>query len=203
MIDDPVSSLDNNVLFIVSTLIRRLYADIYDNKGTIKQLFLFTHNVYFHKEVTFFQGLPKKIKSEVTFWVVRKWEGHSSIKCYEENPVKNTYEILWDEIRKAQQEPNAEISASIQNTMRRILEHYYKYYGNLSLGKIHEKVNPQDSVIVRSLVSWINDGSHSAFDDLYYTAVSSEVYLKVFRTIFEELGHIAHYNMMMGIETKE
>ena len=203
VIDDPVSSLDNNVLFIVSTLISRLYADISDNKGSIKQLFLFTHNLYFHKEVTFLQGLPQKIASEATFWVVRKWDGHSSIKHYEENPVKNTYEILWDEIRKAQQEPNAEISASIQNTMRRILEYYYKYYGNLPLGKIHEKVNPQYRVIVRSLISWINDGSHSAFDDLYYTAVSNEEYLKAFRIIFEELGHIAHYKMMMGIETME
>ena len=36
VIDDPVSSLDNDVLFLVSSLIRDLFKDIYAGTGTIK-----------------------------------------------------------------------------------------------------------------------------------------------------------------------
>lgn len=62
VIDDPVSSLDSQALFIVSTLIHSLIqrkAD--DNKPirmllkneNIAQVFILTHNIYFYKEVTF------------------------------------------------------------------------------------------------------------------------------------------------------
>ncbi|CAH0122830.1 hypothetical protein PAE9249_05442 [Paenibacillus sp. CECT 9249] len=52
VIDDPISSLDSNVLFIVSNLILKLIDDIRNNQNNIVQLFVLTHNVYFHKEVT-------------------------------------------------------------------------------------------------------------------------------------------------------
>lgn len=37
VIDDPVSSLDSGVLFVVSTLLRDVFTDIHTGKGTIKQ----------------------------------------------------------------------------------------------------------------------------------------------------------------------
>jgi wobble nucleotide-excising tRNase len=52
--DDPVSSLDSDVLHIVSCLIKSLLNDVRDNKMKIKQVFIFTHNTYFHKETSFF-----------------------------------------------------------------------------------------------------------------------------------------------------
>jgi wobble nucleotide-excising tRNase len=51
--DDPVSSLDSDVLFIVSSLIKSLFDHVRENKGNIKQIFVLTHNVYFHKEVAY------------------------------------------------------------------------------------------------------------------------------------------------------
>ncbi len=56
VIDDPVSSLDNDILFIVSSLIKRLFGDVRSGTGHIKQVFVLTHNVYFHKEITFNQS---------------------------------------------------------------------------------------------------------------------------------------------------
>ena len=52
-------------------------------------------------------------------------------------------------------------------------------------------------------MSWINAGSHSTFEDLYYVESDDsmlEKYLIVFRKIFEDSGNLAHYNMMMKIE---
>lgn len=53
IIDDPISSLDSNVLFIVSTLVKNLINDCRNNKNGIQQIFNLTHNIYFHKEITF------------------------------------------------------------------------------------------------------------------------------------------------------
>ena len=52
------------------------------------------------------------------------------------------------------------------------------------------------------ILYWINDGSHSIPDDLYIDSYTDAVpkYKEVFKRIFKESGHIAHYNMMMRIK---
>ncbi len=67
IIDDPISSLDSNVLFVVSTLIKEIIKDIKSYIGNIKQLILLTHNVYFHKEVSFIDGRTKVSKQTTGF----------------------------------------------------------------------------------------------------------------------------------------
>lgn len=60
VIDDPVSSMDSGALFIVSALVREMIEVCYNNTDYrsqkvdgdyIKQIFILTHNVYFHKEI--------------------------------------------------------------------------------------------------------------------------------------------------------
>ena len=60
--------------------------------------------------------------------------------------------------------------------------------------------NGKEKLICKSLFSWVNDGSHAVYDDLYVSIDDSQVdnYLNVFRAIFEKSGHSAHYKMMMG-----
>lgn len=170
VIDDPVSSMDSEVLFIVSTLIHELYEGICNNSSNIKQLVVLSHNLYFYKEVTFFDSLPKKIRSNrkqlLRYWVVRKHKGISQLYFKEDNPVQSTYEILWSDVREASKHPDITNSNSLQNTMRRILEHYYKYYGGVSLNKLPEKVGGEYRWIVKTLLAWTNDGSHSKFEDI-------------------------------------
>lgn len=55
IIDDPVSSLDSDVLFIVSSLIKELFAEVRKGDSHLKQVVVLTHNVHFHKEVTYDQ----------------------------------------------------------------------------------------------------------------------------------------------------
>ena len=58
VIDDPVSSLDSNVLYIVSTLISDICKNkiLKDSTG-FSQLLFFTHNVYFYNEVVSSSGV--------------------------------------------------------------------------------------------------------------------------------------------------
>ena len=120
VIDDPVTSMDSNVLFIISTLIRNLINLCIDGKRNIEQIFIMSHNIYFFKEVSYKYGSfgNKTQKNKYNFFVVQKVNGCSSIedKGYE-NPIKNSYELLWQSIKKRNFNDEANL-----NTMRRILE---------------------------------------------------------------------------------
>lgn len=196
VIDDPVTSMDSNVLFIISTLIRHLIQLCVDGKRNIEQMFILSHNIYFFKEVTY----GYKNKNKYNYFIVQKINGVSSIADKKnENPIKNSYELLWQSLRKRDYSDESNL-----NTMRRILEQYFHTIGN---GNINNNNNDfisqfkeEDRIIVKSLLSYINDGSHSIMDGLY---VSPDVNLnenafRIFREIFEKLEHLSHYKMMMG-----
>ena len=194
--DDPVSSLDSDILFIVSNLIKGVFEEVRSGNGTTKQVFVLTHNVYFHKEVSFNPNrcADGRLKDE-TFWTVGKSNQQSKIRNHETNPIKTSYELLWIEIRNP-----GRGNLVIQNTIRRILENYFKILGNVDPDDICSHFEGKEKLICRSLFSWVNDGSHFAHDSLYVSIDESMVdsYLSVFKRIFEETGHIAHYDMMMG-----
>ncbi|OGR04837.1 MAG: AAA family ATPase [Deltaproteobacteria bacterium RIFOXYD12_FULL_50_9] len=194
--DDPVSSLDSDILFIVGSLIKGLFDEVRARTGHIKQLFVLTHNVYFHKEVTFNPNRRRGMAiNDESFWVVRKSELVSKVEKHTSNPIKTSYDLLWAEVRRSDRS-----NLTIQNTLRRILENYFKILGGIDSDKICDMFDGKEKLICRSLFSWVNDGSHFAHDDLYVSIDSSQVenYLKVFRAIFDKSDHLSHYKMMMG-----
>lgn len=193
--DDPVSSLDSDILFIVGSLIKGLFDEVRSGAGHIKQVFVLTHNVYFHKEVTFNPKRHEEAMNEETFWIVRKPANVTKIERCASNPIKTSYELLWSEIRNPDRS-----NLAIQNTLRRILENYFKILGGVDPDEITGMFEGKEKLICKSLFSWVNDGSHYAHDDLYVSIDNSTVenYLNVFRAIFDKAGHFAHYEMMMG-----
>jgi len=198
--DDPVSSLDSDILFIVGSLIKGLFDEVRAGNGQIRQIFVLTHNVYFHKEVTFNTRRQQEAMSEETFWTVRKSDHRSTLVRHNTNPIKTSYELLWAEVRDKHRS-----NLTIQNTLRRILEHYFRILGGVDPDDTCSKFEGKDRLICKSLFSWVNDGSHSAHDDLFVSNDDSavEVFLRVFREIFERTGHISHYRMMMGDTCEE
>jgi wobble nucleotide-excising tRNase len=193
--DDPVSSLDSDILFIVSNLITGLIGEVRQGHGHIKQVFVLTHNVYFHKEVTFNPKRSGAAMREETFWVIRKLGLISKIERHPDNPIRTCYELLWAEVRRQDRS-----NLTIQNTLRRILESYFKILGGIDPNEICAKFDGNDKLACKSLLSWVNDGSHFASDDISVTTDEATVerYLKVFRAVFEKQNHMAHYKMMMG-----
>jgi|694.fasta_scaffold82851_2 wobble nucleotide-excising tRNase len=194
--DDPVSSLDSDILFIVGSLIKGLFDEVRLGTGHIKQIFVLTHNVYFHKEVTYSRRRPNNgVLCEETFWIVKKPGLASKLAAQTTNPIKTSYELLWAEVRKPERS-----NLAIQNTLRRILENYFKILGGIELDELCAMFDGREKIICKSLCSWVHDGSHYAHDDLYVSIDDSMVenYLKVFREIFVKARHIEHYKMMMG-----
>ncbi|MFT2606314.1 ATP-binding protein [Helicobacter pylori] len=206
VIDDPISSLDSNILFIVSVLVKDLMKETMEEKTNIKQVIILTHNTYFYKEITLEYDL-KRYQGKYSFWIIKKDSNISKIEKFGENPIKNSYELLWQEVRWAKEKQAKENNiswVSLQNVMRRIIEYYFRILGgfkhNHNLSECFEDIREQQ--VCNSFISWLNDGSHGISDDLLvqsqYTSI--ETYLKVFENIFKITGHEAHYKMMMGIK---
>jgi wobble nucleotide-excising tRNase len=198
--DDPISSLDSDILYIVSSLIKGVIEEVRSQASQIKQVFILTHNVYFHKEISFHKNRSKSnAMADESFWMVKKHhQGSQIIRC-QDNPIRSAYELLWEDVRSQNIS-----SVSLQNTLRRILENYFTMWGGKSKDEICDLFEGREKLICQSLFSWVNDGSHLIHDDLYinHGEQTNEAYLRVFREIFVKADQIGHYNMMIGNENE-
>lgn len=201
IIDDPICSLDSNVLFIVSVILKDLISKIQKNESDVEQLFILTHNIYFHRETSYHNGRPEE-RNRVHFWILRKENNVTNLNFYgKTNPINSSYELLWRELR----EDTATSIITVQNVMRRILENYFALLGNKRDDTLIKSfLSIEEQWICESLLTWINDGSHTISDDLFVDGYSDIIqkYKEVFHQIFIKMGHEAHYNMMMQIEAK-
>lgn len=196
VLDDPICSLDSTVLYIVSSLVKGLIKDVREGNSNVEQIFILTHNVFFHKETAFIDRRTE-ICNDIHYWIISKDNNISSIRAYERNnPIKTSYELLWDELKS---NTNASLITT-QNIMRRILENYFSILGKSKDDTIVDSFSTiEEKIICRSLLSWINDGSHSIPDDLYIDSYTDSIdrYKEIFKEIFIKMGHEAHYKMMM------
>lgn len=197
VLDDPICSLDSTVLYIVSSMVKSLIKEIRNGISDVEQIFILTHNVFFHKEASFVDGRTAEL-NDVNYWIISKDNNISSIRAFgKTNPIKTSYELLWQELKNNE---NASL-VTTQNIMRRIIENYFSILGkNVDDAIVDSFDTPEDKMICRSLISWINDGSHSIPDDLYIDSYTDSVdrYKCIFREIFIRMHHEAHYKMMMG-----
>lgn len=229
VIDDPVSSMDSNSLFIVSALVREMVEICHNNvnyltntgRGNyIKQIFILTHNTYFHREITYNQAgrycfvsffLIEKIDntSIVRLCLRNKSDAPTILENY--NPVLNSYAALWSEYR----EVNSDIP--LINVVRRILEYYFLqlcgYEGTDLRNKI--LVENKDKFIVyqddgssdiskyqaaSSLLSYIATSQTNVIaDGLNYVSgsIGVDICRETFEMIFRLMGQGQHYEMMM------
>lgn len=226
VIDDPVSGMDSTALFLVSALVRKMIHLCRNRTESqapgapdahIRQLFVLTHNVYFHREVTC------KLVGDydcVSFYIIRKTGNASAVQLCQRrklplstelenyNPVQSSYAALWEELR--------EIHSAIpaRNVMRRILEYYFLrlcgYDGSdlreLVLVNNREKfirqtengeVDRTDYQLASSLLTDLNQ-PHGIDEGLNYVADCEDAaaYRRVFQMIFEVLGQGQHFHMM-------
>ncbi len=214
IIDDPASSIDSQSIFIISTLIHQLVArkgsDNKPNKREflnphICQVFIFTHNIFFYKEVTLdnLRGSTNR-----SFYLVSKFQKYTQIETKADKEINSDYALMWSSLKRIKQDvvdENKDYNILIGNVMRRILESYVNFIG---IGKrvwnSVKDVNPEDTrnIICSSLISEINDTSHkvSPLDDIYFTRivnVSPTSLFEVFKLIFKEIGK-EHYELMMN-----
>lgn len=194
VIDDPITSMDADVLFVASSLVRRLAQQARSGEGPIDQLIVLTHNITFHREVTYIRA--GEGDSQTSYYLIHKHVGHSSIERCTENPISSTYELLWRELYSADCKP-----LTAQNVARRIVETFFKLMGGLDIDQLVSGMTSPDREIARSFLSWANAGSHSAFDDETFvnTEATTDSYRRVLETIFELTGYPSHCHRMIQL----
>ncbi len=195
VIDDPISSLDSNILFIVSTLVKAIINDCLNGNYLIEQVFVLTHNIYFHQEISF-KGLRDNISvTKEKFWIIKKINNSSKFIGSQENKIKTSYQLLWQEIKN----PSLVNNSTIFNTLRRILEYYFKIIGDINYEACIDGMDGENKFICKALLSFINDGSHTINDDFVISYDFDDItkYLSVFEKVFRITEQGAHYDMMM------
>ena len=214
VIDDPVSSLDSQALFIITTLIREMIKKEDDNKkefkdSNLEQVFILTHNFYFYKEVSL--NLRRTICQEFQCYSVKKTSNKSHILKSSDKDIRDDYTLMWDTLYNIKNNDIKEKSNNIliANTMRRIIESYVNFVGigNTSWNVLNE-VDPHspEYYLMSAFISLINDESHkvNVFDSLYYQRIVNEnpgIIFQTFETVFMEIGK-DHYKKMMKEETE-
>lgn len=204
VIDDPISSLDSEIMFVVSWLIRRLIEQV--KEGThdrVKQLIILTHNRRFHNElcVQYRNQNPKN----VAFYRIRKLSPSPNLIQGPEkrNPIRNSYQELWDEVAIAKSSPHCG-KPWLPNVLRRILETYFvDLVGLQNLNYLGEDLPLEEQVMHKALIAWTNTGSHSIIeaDDYLPESENTDLWLELFKNVFYKEGngaHKYHYNMMMA-----
>lgn len=193
VIDDPISSLDSNTLFIISTLSKDIINRCLEDEDGLKQVFILTHNTYFYKEVTYKGSRNTASPNKEAYWIIQKAKNISSIRRFETNPILTTYESLW---RMLDDTNNFSDDSILLNAMRRILEYYFNVLCGYDYEKCISDFDGEEKLVCKTLLSYINDGSHFISDDFILCYDDIEKYLKVFKKIFDNLGHINHYKAM-------
>lgn len=230
VIDDPVSSMDSSALFIVSAQIRKMIEVCRNNADNrnpvvsgnfIKQIFILTHNAYFHREVTYAYANRYDF---VSFYLIRKTDNKSSIRlcdcpnpdCPSErmnvNPVKNSYAALWDEYK------DASSGIPLMSIIRRILEYYFLqlcgYEGSDLRKRIleenkdaftHDDFGNEDFSkfeLASAMLSYIAANSSGINDGMHYVddCIDVQQCRDTFQMIFHHMGQDQHYEMMIGMK---
>ncbi len=212
VIDDPVSSLDSQSLFVVSTLVHQLILRKGNNpkadkklfKNTnVSQVFVLTHNLYFYKEVSF-----EKRSICTAFWHYRitKTNNTSEISGSYNRTVFDDYSLLWQTLKEINGNlpSDSSLNIVIANTMRRVIESFVNFIGlgKDSWGALLTQNSEEPSYYIKcSFISTINDESHkvTALDSIYFQKITNEqpqLLFDVFKEIFISIGK-EHYELMM------
>ena len=226
VIDDPVSSMDSQTLFIVSSLVKNLIdrcinsstidenSPITDNN--VEQIFILTHNVYFHANIT---PEYENNYSAVNFYQITKVGNHSKVKLRTKigadgnemnvNPIKNSYAALWRELEEV------ETSISACNIIHRILGYYFLNLCGYTNKKLEEEllVNNADKFLkdengnetqdrynlVRSFLEYLGHSQDVVGNEVYYVdAVDVQTCRDTLKLVFDAMKQSQHYDMMIN-----
>ena len=210
MLDDPVSSLDDNALFTAASFIRRRT----EGAG---QLIILTHNFTFFREMrNWFRHLPKQGRRDPA----RRPAQFYMLRCYVQGGVRHSrlrtldrllaqyesdYHYLFSRIHRAAKTPSDDLedNYALPNMARRLLEAFLAFKQPQSV-TLWEKANSVDFDDVKRtrILRFLNVYSHSELigdpqHDPILLAESGSVLSDLLE--FIETVDSQHYNAMVTL----
>ena len=164
-IDDPISSLDQNHIYFIYSLMKTKVIDT----DVADQLFISTHNLDFLRYIKNTNGFDGEGNKKATFFIVERKDEESTIKVMPEYMRKYVTEfthifsqIYTCGVMVSVEEDNYKEFYGFANNARKFLEMYlfYKYPGDKRDDAMTEFFG--DDEVTKSLISkFDNDNSHA------------------------------------------
>lgn len=223
VIDDPVEGMDRDTMSAVSSAVREMIgicgnsANPPESKKSdsyIKQIFIFTHNRVFFREIT---DRSENGYGFVSFYVIRKENNVSAVGAPKTrknpenpsetenfNPVQDGYTALWSELKEVNS------PAAMINVMRNIIEYYFIRICGYDGEGLRDAVRDgcaaseltgtaQNSTILTAaeeMLADIGSPDGAVLPEIGYNEMPE--YREAFKKIFYCMRQERHYNAMMA-----
>lgn len=195
VIDDPISSLSQNYIYDIASLIHNKII-----KGDkFKKVIVLTHSLFFYQELLKLapQGKSNKFNDKYSLYRLNKKQ-YTNVQAMNRGELKNDYQSLWQIIKDV-------IGGSanpvvLPNVMRNIIEYYFGFIHKRErlsdiLNELAEKEPEQGH---KAFYRYINRSSHSDLINIgLMVEVEPQAYLERFRSIFIESKDEEHFCCMM------
>ncbi len=183
VIDDPISSLSHMYIFNVSQLIRKNFFN-----DEFKQVFIFTHNLYFFHEL-----LHKQKDNNISLFRLCRSKFSQLLKMNRKD-IQNEYESYWQILKDYNVGKATEVI--LANAMRNILERFFGFIEKHDFNELTQKLEKDEKN--KFFIRYINKESHSDPINISDTKeIDPQIFKAAFKKIFEDSGYIKHYKKMM------
>ncbi|MCC5051397.1 AAA family ATPase [Xanthomonas campestris pv. campestris] len=206
VIDDPISSLSQNYVYDIATMIHRELAKPKNRPQLVKQVIVLTHNLFFFHELIrqHIKNLANAHNHCGLLRVVKN--AHSEVETLDPTKLLNDYDVWWQILRDAK---DGKIPSQIvPNAMRNILEQFFTFTtGSSDFPEAVQRLADADaSSKYAALDRFVDRGSHrDAINGppIDWTEYDVPYLLGKFRAMFNAIGQEPHYFMKMGEDNPE
>lgn len=201
VIDDPISSLSQNYVYDIATMIHRELANQQNQRKLVKQVIVLTHNLFFFHELIRQKtsNLQNANKKCGLLRVVKN--KYSYVEPLDPVNLQNDYDTWWQILKDARD--GKAPTQIVPNAMRNILEQFFTFTtGSASFPDAVKKLADEDtSNKYQALDRFVDRGSHrDAINGppIDWTQYDVPYLLGKLREMFKALGQEHHYFIKMG-----
>lgn len=194
VIDDPISSLSQNYIYDIASIIQSKII----SGNRFKKVIILTHSLFFfHELIKLSPNDNKSFSKKYTLYRLNKNQ-YSSIYSMEKNDLKNDYQSLWQTLKDVGEGKANPVV--LPNVMRNILEYYFGFVHrkNKLVDILNNLANEEPNQGYKAFYRYINRESHSDLINIgFMVDVDPDAYLDRFRKIFTLSKDEEHFICMM------
>ncbi|MBP6276505.1 MAG: AAA family ATPase [Limnohabitans sp.] len=189
VLDDPISSMSHIFVFNVG----RLLMSRFFKEDKIKQVFVFTHSLYFFYELTDIKK-ERRQETQALFRVSKSTLG-SAVNAMKYEEIQNDYQSYWQLVNDVGTHP-----ALVANCMRNIVEYFFGFVEKKDFNNVFQKPELSSNKL-QAFNRYMNRESHSFGQNVFdLKEFNYQDFHEGLRLVFDTCGYGEHYKQMAKIK---
>lgn len=189
VLDDPISSMSHIFVFNVG----RLLMSRFFREDKIKQVFVFTHSLYFFYELTDINK-DRRQATQALFRVSKSATG-STVTSMKYEEIQNDYQSYWQVVNDVGTAP-----ALVANCMRNIVEYFFGFVEKKDFNNVFQKPELSSNKL-QAFNRYMNRESHSFGQNVFdLKEFNYQDFHEGLRMVFDACGYGEHYKQMAKIK---